>query len=90
MPEGKHNTVCNNCKVNCHSDCMDTRILGFDLFKYWCVCFDKKGCCKICREKCFMSSHEYSNFESFYKERASLLRKRLELFFGLLESDDNN
>ena len=40
LEKGKHNTVCNNCKVNCHFDCMDTRFLSLDLFKYWCICFD--------------------------------------------------
>ena len=79
LPEGKHNTVCNNCKVNCHAECLDTRIVGLDLFKYWCVCFDLKGCCKICKEKCFMNSHEYSNFE--YEEEIIPLELTLEEIF---------
>ena len=79
LEKGKHNTVCNNCKVNCHAECMDTRIFDLDLFKYWCVCFDLKGCCKICKEKCFMNSHEYSNFE--YEEEIIPLELTLEEIF---------
>ena len=71
LPDGKHYTVCNNCKRNCHRDCKDTRIIGLDILKYWCVCFDFKGRCKICRNKCFITSNEYSNFE-YYEESKPL------------------
>ena len=79
LPEGKHNTVCNNCKVNCHPYCKDTTIFGLDLLKYTCVCFDFKGFCKICRENCFMTSHEFSNFE--YEEEIKPLELTLEEIF---------
>jgi signal recognition particle GTPase len=88
LPEGKHNTVCNNCKVNCHPNCIDTRILGLDLFKYWCVCFDFKGCCKICRENCFMHSHEYANFE-YYVEIIPLELTLEEIFQKKCQSNSN-
>lgn len=48
LEEGKKNTVCKECKENCHVDCLDTTVFGVDILKYWCICFDKIGFCKVC------------------------------------------
>ena len=68
LGEGKKNTVCKECKENCHIGCLDTTLFGIDILKYWCICFDKMGFCKVCKKKCFMNSHEFVNYEYYFKK----------------------
>ena len=68
LEEGKKNTICKECEENCHLDCWDTTFLGIDILKYWCICFDKVGSCKVCEKKCFMNSHKLVNYE-YYLEK---------------------
>ena len=68
LEEGKKNTVCKECKENCHLDCLDTTVFGVDILKYWCICFDKVGFCKVCNKKCFMDSHELVNYEYYFEK----------------------
>ena len=60
--QSRNNTVCNYCKENFHLNCLDTRVFGLDILKYWFICFDAFGRCKLCDNKCFMSSHEFVDF----------------------------
>ena len=73
LPNGKHNTVCKNCKENCHEGCFDTKIFGIDFLKYWCACFGKTGFCKICKNKCYMNKHENVNFEYYSNQKSKEL-----------------
>lgn len=68
LEEPKRNTVCKNCQENCHIDCLDTTIFGIDILKYWCICFNKLGFCKVCENKCYMSSHECVNYEYYFEK----------------------
>ena len=78
MPNGKHYTVFNNCKTNCHPNCKDTKIFGIDLLKYSCVSFNLVGFCKICG--CFFYSHESSAQFEYYEEKKPLSLSLEELF----------
>ena len=79
LQDGKYNTVCHNCENNCHENCKDTRFFGYDLFKYWCVCFSKTGHCKICKNNCFLDKHEYVNYEYYFEKKK--LRLSLDQIF---------
>lgn len=78
LPNGKHSTVCNYCKTNCHSNCTDTRIFGLDFLKYTCLAFNLAGFCKICG--CFFYSHESSAQYEYYEEKKPLSLSLEELF----------
>ena len=69
LQKGKYNTVCNDCKENCHEDCLDTRLFGKDIFKYWCCCFNITGYCKICKNKCSINNHKFVEFEYFLEKK---------------------
>ena len=73
LGERINNTVCIECKENCHENCRDTRIFSRDLFKYFCICINKLGFCKICNKKCYMSHHKYVNYKYVKKTITHLL-----------------
>ena len=68
LENGTHNTICKNCEENCHINCLDTRILNIDIFKYFCFCFDKLGYCKVCQNKCYITEHEFVDMNVVMKK----------------------